>query len=265
MTDRIAVFIPCYNCERQIARVLRQFRAVPKGTFQEIVVIDNRSQDRTASEAVAALSSVGSTPARVVQNLANYGLGGSHKAMFDYAARQGHTHVAVLHGDDQGAIGDLIPIISAGDHRGADACLGARFMRGSRLIGYSKLRTFGNHAFNAMFSIAVGQRVFDLGSGLNIFGSAVFEGNYYHRYPDDLRFNVHLLLGIYDRGLRLSYFPISWREDDQLSNVRMISQALRTAAAARDYIFRRQKWRIGEHRTVQRDAYTFEVMAEHRG
>jgi len=265
MTDRILVFIPCYNCERQIARVLKQFEKVPPGTFHEVLVVDNRSRDRTASVAAAALPSVGPMPARVVRNSENYGLGGSHKAAFAYATRQGHSHVLVLHGDDQGSIDDVLPILRSGDHRRFDACLGARFMRGSRLIGYSRLRRLGNRAFNALFSVAVGRRVFDLGSGLNIFGPAVFGSGSILKYPDDLRFNVLLLLGMYDRALRVSYFPISWREDDQVSNVKMISQALRTAAAAGDYVFRRQRLRSGEHRSAPRESYTFEVIAEHAG
>jgi len=265
MTDRILVFIPCYNCERQIARVLRQFERVPPGTFHEVLVVDNRSRDGTASVAAAALPFVGSIPARVVQNSENYGLGGSHKAAFAYAARQGHSHVVVLHGDDQGSIDDVLPILRDGDHRRFDACLGARFMRGSRLIGYSRLRRLGNRVFNALFSVAVGRRVADLGSGLNIFGPAVFGSGSIFKYPDDLRFNVLLLLGMYDRALRVSYFPISWREDDQVSNVRMLSQAIRTAAAAGDYVFRRQHLRSGEHRSAPRESYTFEVIAEHAG
>ena len=263
MTDRILVFIPCYNCERQIGRVLRQFRAIPAGTFAEILVVDNRSRDRTASVATQGLSSAGATPARVVRNIENYGLGGSHKAAFAYAARERFSHVVVLHGDDQGSIEEVLPILRAGDHRRFDACLGARFMQGSRLLGYSRLRRVGNRAFNALFSAAVGRRVFDLGSGLNIFGSAVFASSASRRFPDDLRFNVHLLLSLYDQNLRVSYFPISWREDDQVSNVKMFTQAVRTAAAAGEYVFRRERLRVSEHRSVPREAYSFEVVAEH--
>jgi glycosyltransferase involved in cell wall biosynthesis len=263
VTDRILVFIPCYNCERQIGRVLRQFRIVPAGTFEEILVVDNRSRDRTASVAAEALSSAGSTPARVVRNIENYGLGGSHKAAFAYAAGERFSHVVVLHGDDQGSIDEVLPILRAGDHRRFDACLGARFMHGSRLLGYSRLRRAGNRAFNALFSASVGRRVFDLGSGLNIFGSAAFESSACLRFPDDLRFNVHLLLSLYDRNLRVSYFPISWREDDQVSNVKMFTQALRTATAAGEYVLRRERLRSGEYRSVPRASYTFEVVAEH--
>jgi dolichol-phosphate mannosyltransferase len=140
MSDRILVFIPCYNCERQIGRVLRQFQEISNDIVHEILIVDNRSQDRTVDAAVAALSSIGPVPASVVRNAENYGLGGSHKAAFAYAAQRGHSHVLVLHGDDQGRIDDAVPVLHAGDHRRFDACLGARFMRGSRLIGYSRFR-----------------------------------------------------------------------------------------------------------------------------
>lgn len=263
MTERILVFIPCYNCERQIGRVLRQFEAVPPGTFHEILVVDNRSRDRTATVAAEALSSAGTIRASVVRNTENYGLGGSHKAAFAYARRAGHSHVVVLHGDDQGTIGEILPLLRAGDHRRFDACLGARFMSGSRLVGYSRTRTVGNRVFNALFSAAVRNRVFDLGSGLNIFGSSVFASDDLLRFPDDLRFNVYLLLGMYDRALRVSYFPISWREDDQVSNVKLFSQALRTVAVAGEYLVRRGHVRTGEHRDVPRESYTFDVIAEH--
>jgi hypothetical protein len=136
-------------------------------------------------------------------------------------------------------------------------------MPDSRLIGYSRLRRVGNHVFNALFSTAVGRRIFDLGSGLNVFGSAVFASSAILRFPDDLRFNVHLLLSLYDQNLRVSYFPISWREDDQVSNVKMFTQALRTAIAAGEYVFRRERLRSGEHRSESRVSYTFEVIAEH--
>jgi glycosyltransferase involved in cell wall biosynthesis len=265
MTNSVLVFVPCYNCERQIARVVRQFQAVPRDTIHEILIVDNCSQDGTARLAAANLSSTGPIPSRVVRNTHNYGLGGSHKAAFAYAERRGHSHVVVLHGDDQGTLSDVLPVLQSGAHRQFDACLGARFMPGSRLIGYSGFRSFGNRTFNLLFSAAVGRRVFDLGSGLNVFARSVFASSAVLRYPDDLRFNVHVLLGMYDRAQQVSYFPISWREEDQVSNVKIISQALRTACAAAHYVFRREHLRNGEHRITPRDSYTFEIVAEHGG
>ena len=265
MTARILVFVPCYNCEPQIGRVLDQFRDVPNGLFDELLIVDNQSQDNTVAAARVAMQRVVGPRVLLLRNEENYGLGGSHKAAFAYAEREGFSHVVVLHGDDQGSIADLLPLLLAGHHLRADACLGARFMPGSRLIGYSALRRVGNHIFNALFSVAVAHRVHDLGSGLNVFSRSVYAGDVLLGFPDDLRFNVYLLLSLYARRLRLRYFPISWRELDQISNVKMVSQALRTLRAAIAFTLNPKRALATNHRPPSRETYRFEVLATHSG
>jgi hypothetical protein len=43
---------------------------------------------------------------------------------------------------------------------------------------------------------------------------------------DTLSFNYYLLLASCARGAPLRFFPISWREEDQRSNVKMVRQAI---------------------------------------
>jgi len=265
VTIRVLVFVPCYNCEPQIGRVLAQFTDVPAGLYEEVLIVDNRSRDDTVGAARTAMQRVVGPRVVLVRNEENYGLGGSHKAAFAYAEREGFTHVVVLHGDDQGSVADLLPLMVAGDHLRTDACLGARFMSRSRLIGYSPLRRIGNHVFNALFSIAVSGRVYDLGSGLNVFSSAVYHGDVLQGFPDDLRFNVYLLLSLCARRLRLRFFPISWRELDQISNVKMVSQALRTLRAAVEYRLAPRATLTRDHRTRKYDHYRFEVLTIQQG
>ena len=263
MTERLLVFIPCYNCERQIGRVLQQFSSVPVGSFDEILVLDNRSSDGTLGVAIEAISKLEGFELTVARNRENYNLGGSHKAVFAYAEARGFTHVVVLHGDDQGRIEDVLPLLASGAHRQNDACLGARFMAGSKIDGYSHMRRIGNRVFNLIFSTVLRRRVADLGSGLNVFSRTVFPPEITMHLPDDLHFNPYLLVTMVDRGMRIVFFPISWREDDQVSNVRMASQALKTLAAAREYLTNRRFLRSGEHRRIPRTEYTFDVLARH--
>jgi dolichol-phosphate mannosyltransferase len=263
--DRILVFIPCYDCEAQIGRVLGQFASLVGAPFEELLIVDNVSRDATVRAAIDALALLPRLRATVVRNRENYNLGGSHKAAFRYAADNDFTHVVVLHGDDQGAIADVLPTLRDGAHRRHDACLGARFMRGSRLVGYSPTRRWGNVALNALFSVVTRHRVHDLGSGLNVFARSVFGGEDHLRYPDDLRFNVYLLLGLLDQRRRTLFFPISWREEDQLSNVRIFSQSARTLFIAGEYLLRRARFRHGEHRDPPRESYPFDVVARHDG
>ena len=265
MPDKILAFIPCYNCAPQIGRVLRQFKGPVGDRINEILVLDNGSGDGTVDRAIKAAPEAEVGRLTVARNQANYNLGGSHKAAFAYAAAHDFTHVLILHGDDQGSIADIEPVLQQGLHRVNDACLGARFARGSRLLGYSVFRIFGNHVFNALFTIGTGRRVLDLGSGLNIVGAAVFKDPSVLRYADDLRFNIFLLLGLFDAGRRVLFFPISWREDDQVSNVKMTSQALRTLAILRDRTLRRSAFRRTDFRAVRHERYAFDVVFSKAG
>lgn len=259
-SDKILVFVPAYRCAGQIGRVIAQFHGPSSRYFSELLVLDNRSPDSTLDVAIEAARRLDGLPVTVGRNRENYGLGGSHKAAYQYAADRGFTHVITLHGDDQGDIADIEPALRRGDHRRSDAVMGARFRRGARISGYSRFRILGNHVFNAWFTIASGHRVTDMGSGLNLLSRRAFDDESVLLHSDGLHFNPRLLLGMYDRGLRVEYVPISWREDDQVSNVKMVSQAWKTAKVAWDYAFRRRRFRVEDQRETVRSAYPFDVV-----
>jgi len=255
--DRILLFVPCYNCAPQIGRVLGQVTGPVSHHLTEVLLLDNGSRDGTVEAAIAAAPTAEAPKLTIARNLQNYNLGGSHKAAYRYAARGGFTHVVTLHGDDQGDLSDLLPILSSGDHRRYDACMGARFAKGSRLTNYSLVRILGNRVFNLLFSAASGRWVTDMGSGLNLLSERAFSDPAVERLPDDLYFNPYLLLSLFDRGLKVSFFPISWREEDQVSNVRMTSQALHTLGAALRYAFTRAAFRTGDFRSFGDHDYAF--------
>lgn len=260
MPDKILVFVPCYNCAPQIGRTLAQFSGRAGERFAEILVLDNGSRDGTAEAAVVAAGSIIGPRVTVARNRENYHLGGSHKAAFAYAAAGGYTHVVVLHGDDQGSVSDVLPLLDAGLHRSHDACLGARFARGARLVGYSRFRILGNLVFNVLFSLTCRRRVLDLGSGLNVYSRALFSDPAAVRWADDLRFSIYLLLDAMGRGRPIHWFPITWREDDQVSNVRMASQAMRTLGILASHAVSRHAFLAAEHREAPRASYDFDIV-----
>ena len=259
-SDRILVFIPCYNCAPQIGRVLQQFKGEITSRVEEVLVLDNGSTDTTIEAAIEQAPEVEQARVTVARNRENYNLGGSHKAAYAYADAAGFTHVVTLHGDDQGNIDDLVPVLRTGDHQRYDACMGARFAKGARLQNYSRFRILGNRIFNAIFSIAAGQRITDMGSGLNLLARAAFADPGLRLLPDDLHFNPYLLLKMIGDGRDVHFFPISWREDDQVSNVKMASQALQTLRAPMLYAVSRNRFRGSDFRKQVRAEYVFDIV-----
>jgi glycosyltransferase involved in cell wall biosynthesis len=261
MADKILAFIPCYNCVAQIPRVLAQFNADVGPLIHEVLVLDNGSRDGTMEAAIAHAPSAQAGRVVVARNRGNYNLGGSHKSAYRYAEANGFTHVITLHGDDQGDIRDIVPLLKDGTLNRYDACMGARFTTSPRLRGYSAFRIAGNYVFNLIFSAASRRWVTDMGSGLNMLARRAFADPALNRLPDDLFFNPYLLLDMYDRGNKVMFFPISWREDDQVSNVKMASQAMKTLTAPREFLFRRKAFRTTDYRSVKHESYVFDEMA----
>lgn len=221
--EKILLFIPFYNCEAQITRVLKQVKTY-EDRFSEILLVDNRSEDKSCEEAKATIEALKLPKVTIVRNKQNYNLGGSHKVGFRYALEKGHDYIVVLHGDDQGQLVDLMALVKKKEHHVFDCLLGARFHPGSRLVGYSKFRTLGNKVLNAFCSLTVGHRVKDMGSGLNMYKASFIKDERILGFRDDLTFNIFLLFHAYFNNRTIKYFPITWKEEDQVSNAKVFRQ-----------------------------------------
>ena len=259
---RILVFVPMYQCEQRVGLVLTRIGEHLSALVDEVLVVDNRSRDKSCAVAAAVLPALG-VPGTLVQNNHNVGLGGSHKVAFAYALAGGFDWVVVVHGDDQADPADLVPLIKAGAlGDGNDALLGSRFCSGSRRLGYSWHRTWGNRIFNLLFSVVAGRRIADLGSGLNAFRVAWLRSVAWSQLADDLTFNVHLLLLLVHSRANFRFFPITWREDGQVSNVRLFSQAWRTIGIAWGYFWLRGAYLSRAHVPIVVGAYGSRLLAK---
>jgi len=255
MKEKILLFIPMYNCEKQIIRVLNQIDINVKSWITEVLVVNNISTDNGEEAVCNFIDENQELKISILRNNENYGLGGSHKVAFSYAVTNGFDYMIVLHGDDQGNINDIIPFLENGEHKEVDCLLGARFHKKSKLKGYSYLRTIGNRVYNALFSIVTNARIYDLGSGLNCYNTRILNNNFYHRFPDNLTFNYCMILASIYYKHRITFIPISWREDDQVSNVKLFSQAITVLNLLRKYAMNKRKFLSEEHRVKPIDHY----------
>lgn len=262
MKDKILLFIPMYNCEKQIVRVLGQIDEEILKYVSQIIIVNNRSTDCGEDAATEYCRIHPELPVLILRNEENYGLGGSHKVAFEYAVEHEFDYVIVLHGDDQGSIRDLLPALRSGGYRKYDCCLGARFSKKSKLIGYSKFRIFGNYVFNMIFSVAMRTRVYDLGAGLNMYSTNMLKSRYFHTYPDNLTFNVYMLMATKAYGQKYCFFPLSWRETDQVSNAKVMSQAIKTLKMAMRFARKGKAFLETDSREIKRDSYTYQLIDE---
>jgi hypothetical protein len=258
MEDKILLFIPMYNCEKQIIRVIEKLSKYNNiDMINEIIFVDNISKDNTL---VVVKNNMNLIPIKttLIQNNENYNLGGSHKVAFKYALENNFNYLVVLHGDDQGDINCINEILKTGIYKQYDCYLGARFHKNSKLIGYSKFRIFGNYVMNFIFSLFVGKKILDLGSGLNIYNTEFFKNNAIYRFEDTLSFNPYLyLFSIYNKN-KVEFFPLNWSELDQISNSRVISQGINYLKMILKYFINKDKFFAETYTT--RVNYTYKII-----
>ncbi|MCW2675517.1 MAG: glycosyltransferase family 2 protein [Modestobacter sp.] len=235
----VVIAIPAYNCAPQIGRVLDEITDEVATRVSEIWVIDNRSTDDTLERALEHRRTGRLTNLRVFRTRQNNSLGGTHKVAFEHARAAGHTHVVILHGDNQAKSDEVGLLLDhAQAHPETQTVLGSRFSRGSLLQGYDAKRVWGNRVLNGVYSAVALRRLEDLGSGLNLFALRDLDPATYRRFADKLTFNYELILDLVARRVHFAFVPITWREEDQVSNARnwnIFRTALRNLAL----------WRLG--------------------
>lgn len=259
--NKILLFIPMYNCEKQITRVLDQIDSEMTDYISEILVVDNHSKDNSLEVVKNYIANKNSVNITLVRNKENYSLGGSHKTAIKYAKQNGFDYLIVLHGDDQGNIKDFLPMLKSGEYSNYDCLLGSRFMRGSKPQNYSGFRKFGNRVFNFVYSVAALRGIKDLGAGLNMYNVKIFNSDYYIKAKDNLTFNCYMLLMSCAKKHRVKFVPISWREDDQVSNVKMFKQSFTTLNIALQYFFLKRSFMRKDHRDNKNFTYQCDVIA----
>lgn len=262
MKEKILVFIPMYNCEKQIVRVAEQLAGDISSYISEAIFVNNRSTDNGEAALIEKLKTLALPfPVKVLRNKENYGLGGSHKVAFNYAIEHNFDYIIVLHGDDQGCISDFLPILRDGSFKNYDCCLGTRFMHGALLKGYSKIRILGNYAFNTIFSVVLGKKTLDVGSGLNMYRIEYLKSTNFIKYRDDLYFEVEFFMHLVHRGNLFLNYPICWQEADQISNNKLLKCALSLLSMLLGYMTKRDSY--FEENFGRRDAiYDYQIVWE---
>ena len=115
---RTLVFIPAWNEEESIAKVIGGVRASLPGA--DVLVVDDGSTDATAARARGAGARVASLPF-------NQGLGAALQTGYLYALREGYDLCAHLDADGQHPLGEVARLLEEVREDRADLVIGSRY------------------------------------------------------------------------------------------------------------------------------------------
>ena len=86
-----------------------------------------------------------------------------------------------------------------------------------------RLERIGNRIFNWIFSLFRGFRIYDIGSGLNVYRVSSLPLNEIKKWPNHIIFCIQLLFCFCSNKKKPRLEPISWHEKDQVSNAKGLS------------------------------------------
>lgn len=84
------------------------------------------------------------------------------------------------------------------------------------------------------------------------------------KYKDNLIFNYCMVMGSAYYRHKVRFFPITWREDDQVSNVKMVNQAITVLKLLGSFVINKKKFVEAEHRDRMVEQYTAQVVYKNK-
>jgi glycosyltransferase involved in cell wall biosynthesis len=191
---RLVVVMPAYNAEKTLARTVRE---IPAGYVDQIIVVDDASEDgtRQAGESLG-LHTVG--------HARNVGYGGNQKTCYREALRAGADIVVMLHPDYQYSPRLVIAMgsmIASGHY---DVVLGSRILGGAALRGGMPVYKYVMNRMLTLFqNFWLGLKLSEYHTGYRAFARQVLERLPLEENSDDFVFDNQVLAQAHFFGFRI--------------------------------------------------------------
>jgi hypothetical protein len=212
--SRVVITMPAYRAE---ATVEKTVAAIPPGTADELILVDDASPDRTAEIA----RSLG---IKVHVHPQNRGYGGNQKTCYTMAIESNADVVVMLHPDYQyepKSVPLLIAPILAGE---ADMTFGSRFAGlGDPMAGGMPLYRFvGNRVTTTLENILLGSRFSEMHSGMRAYTRRCLLSLPFLGYSEDFGFDTQFMVDAVTSGLRVVEVPIPTRYTKESSSISIV-------------------------------------------
>lgn len=210
---RTIAVMPAYNAERTVRRV---FEDIPRGSVDEVILVDDCSTDDT----VRIARDLG---IRVVEHEENLGYGGNQKTCYRLALDAGADYVVMLHPDyqyDARMIAPAIDVLASGN---CDVVLGNRIRtRGEALAGgMPRAKYYANRGLTMIENVLTGQNLGEWHSGFRAYSRRVLEEVPWQRNSDDFVFDSQFLFQCVHQGFKLGDLPVPVRYFDEASSINL--------------------------------------------
>jgi len=211
MSHKVIVVMPAYNAEKTVERTVSD---IPKGSVDQIILVDDCSKDKTVDVA----RRLGLT---VISHEKNLGYGGNQKTCYRAALEAGADYVVMIHPDYQ-YDARLVPYLTGLlKDNVCDVVLGNRIRTRKEALdgGMPIWKYIANRGLTAIENLMMGQNLGEWHSGMRAYNRKVLETIPWERNSNDFVFDCEFLVQAAAGGFRIGDIPVEARYFKEASSI----------------------------------------------
>jgi glycosyltransferase involved in cell wall biosynthesis len=211
MKRKVIIVMPAYNAAETLERT---YRDIPSGAYDEIILVDDNSKDKTAEIS----RSLG---IHTIVHTDNRGYGGNQKTCYTEALKRGADIVIMIHPDYQ-YDSRLVPYILGFLEIGiCDIILGSRVRTRKEALdcGMPAYKYIFNRFLTTIENLVLGQNVSDFHTGYRAYTRAVLETIPFLKNSDGFVFDTEFLVQSVYFGFRIGSVPVPVRYFSEASSI----------------------------------------------
>jgi len=213
MRSRVIIVMPAYNAAATLEKTVKD---IPEGLADEIILVDDSSEDDTVNIA----KGLGLT---VIVHDRNKGYGANQKTCYDEALKRGANIVVMIHPDYQ-YDSSLAPLFAQIIEKGiCDVMLGSRVRTRKECIdsGMPLYKYISNRLLTILENLITGQNLSEWHTGYRAYSKKVLEKIPYHKNSDGFVFDSQFLIQAVYFGFKIGDLPVPCRYMREASSINL--------------------------------------------
>ena len=228
--EKILIFIPAYNVEKKITKVLNK---IPKTVFNKynikILVIEDNSSDKTLSVIKKVIKKEGDKiNIYLIVNKKNKCYGGVQKIAFNYAIKKNFKYVVMLHGDNQYPANKILLLIKPLLTNKYDAVFGSRMINSINALkgGMPLYKYLGNIALTFFQNLVLSSNLSEFHSGYRSYKVSSLKKTKFKSNTNDFHFDTEIIIQFLKNNLKIKEIAMSTHYGDEISHLKSIPYGL---------------------------------------
>jgi len=223
---KVIAIMPAYNAAKTLEKTVKD---IPKGVIDEIILVDDGSNDQTYKLA----KKLGIT---AYQHPQNRGYGGNQKTCYTMALSKGADVVVMIHPDyqyDSSLAKEMVDPIIEGR---VDVMMGSRIRsrKESLVGGMPGYKYLGNRFLTLIENFILGQNLSEYHTGYRAFSAKTLKKLPFHKYSDDFVFDSQILFGAIARDARIGEIAVPVRYFEEASSINFMRSVIYGLSILRD-------------------------------